>query len=303
LKAETGLAPVLSIILVNFNDAAHLRECVSSIEVHAGGIDLEVIVVDNASTDGSAALVTERFPRVRLIRNEKNEGFGRANNRAVRESRGEFLLFMNTDIVIHPGALALLLAEMRTRPDTGVAGPALLTPAGSFQASFGGRTGFFSELAKKGFLNRLRTRSIRKNPTRREVRWVSGAFLLARRQACLEAGGFDEGFFLYFEDIDLCERILDKGWKVIFLPDAVSLHHGGASTSARPLRSRVEYRKSQIRFYRKHSSTVSLLLLKVYLRLSLAGLSLSGAFGRDPEGAVLRSEFREALRGAKGRVP
>jgi len=303
LKAETGPAPVLSIILVNFNDEAHLPECLSSIEVHAGGIDLEVIVVDNASTDGSAALVAERFPRVRLIRNEKNEGFGRANNRAVRESRGEFLLFMNTDVVLHPGALDLLMEEMRTHPDTGVTGPALLTPSGRLQASFGGRTGFFSELAKKGFLNGLRTWSLRKETTPYKVRWVSGAFLLTRRQAFLDVGGFDEGFFLYFEDIDLCERILDKGWKVIFLPEAVSLHHGGAVTSARPLRSRVEYRKSQLRFYRKHGSAVSLFLLKAYLRLSLAGLSLSGAFGRDPDGAALRSEFREALRGAKGGGP
>ena len=300
MKAEIGPAPVLSIILVNFNDAAHLPECLSAIEANAGGVDREVIVVDNASTDGSADLLAERFPRFRFIRNDKNEGFGRANNRAVRESRGEFLLFMNTDVVLHPGALGLLMEEMRMHSDTGVVGPALLTPAGSFQPSFGGRTGFFSELAKKGFLNRLRTRSIRKDRTRREVRWASGAFLMARRQAFLEAGGFDEGFFLYFEDMDLCERILDKGLRVIFLPDAVSLHHGGVSTSVRPLRSRVEYRKSQIRFYRKHGSAASLFLLKAYLRFSLAGLSLSGAFGRDPDGAALRSEFREALRGAKG---
>jgi hypothetical protein len=303
LKAETGPAPALSIVLVNFNDAAHLPECLSAIEVNAGNVDREVLVVDNASTDGSVALVAERFPRIRLIRNEKNEGFGRANNRAVRESRGEFLLFMNTDVVLHSGALDLLMEEMRTHPETGVVGPALLTPAGSFQASFGGRTSFFAEFAKKGLLNHLRTWSLRKDRSRREVRWVSGAFLLARRQAFLEAGGFDEGFFLYFEDLDLCERILDKGWRVIFLPDAASLHHGGASTSARWLRSRVEYRKSQLRFYRKHGSAASLFLLKAYLRFSLAGLSLSRAFGRDPDGAALRSEFREALRGAKGGGP
>jgi len=303
LKAETGPAPVLSIILVNFNDALHLPECLSSIETNAGGIDREVMVVDNASTDGSAALVAERFPRVRLIRNEKNEGFGRANNRAVRDSRGEFLLFLNTDVVLHVGALGLLMEEMRAHPETGAVGPALLTPSGRFQASFGGRTGFFSELAKKSFLNGLRTWSLWKEKDAFKVRWVSGAFLLTRRQVFLEAGGFDEGYFLYFEDIDLCERVLEKGWKVILLPEAVSLHNGGASTSARPLRSRVEYRKSQIRFYRKHGSAASLFLLKAYLRLSLAWLSMSGAFERDPEGAALRSEFREALRGAKGGGP
>lgn len=303
MKAETGPAPALSIVLVNFNDAAHLPECLSAVEANAGRFDPDVIVVDNASTDGSASLVAERFPRVRLIPNEKNEGFSRANNRAVRKSRGEFLLFLNTDVVLRPGAIELLMEEMAAHPDTGVAGPALLTPAGAFQASFGGRTGFFVELAKKAILNRLRTRTLRTNRRRREVRWVSGAFLLVRRKAFLDAGGFDEGFFLYFEDIDLCERILDKGWKVIFLPEAVSLHHGGVSTSARPVRSRMEYRKSQLRFYRKHSSRLSRGLLKLYLRLSLAGLVLSGAFGRDPDGEALRNEFRKTLRGAKGGGP
>ncbi len=303
MKAEPAPAPTLSIILVNFNDAAHLPECLSSIEANAGGGGVEVIVVDNASTDGSPALVAERFPRVTLIRNERNEGFGRANNIAVRQSRGELALFMNTDVVLYPGVLELLLGEMRAHPDTGIVGPALLTPAGPFQASFGGRTSFFAELAKKGFLNGLRTRALRKDRSRREVRWVSGAFLLVRRGAFLEAGGFDERFFLYFEDIDLCERILGKGWKVVFLPAAVSLHYGGATTSVRRLRSRVEYRKSQLRFYRKHGSTVSLFLLKAYLRLSLAGLSVSGALGRDPEGAALRSDLGDAIRLAKGGQP
>jgi GT2 family glycosyltransferase len=283
LKADPHPAPILSIVLVNFNDAAHLPESLASVGMHAAGFGFEIIVVDNASSDGSPALVAERFPGVKLIRNEKNEGFGRANNRAVRESRGEFLLFLNTDAVVHPGALDLLMNEMRRHPDTGVAGPALLTPAGSFQASFGGRTGFFAELAKKGLLNRLRTRALERDRSRREVRWVSGAFLLVRRRAFLEAGGFDEGFFLYFEDIDLCERILAGGWKVVFLPQAVSLHYGRAVTSAVPFQSRVAYRKSQLRFYRKHGSAASLLLLKAYLRLSQAG--------------------RTALRGAKGDAP
>lgn len=303
MKAEAGSTPVLSIILVNFNDGAHLPECLSSIEANAGGVPREVIVVDNASTDGSAAQAAERSPGVRVIRNDRNEGFGRANNRAVRESRSDLLLFLNTDVVLREGAIELLMEEMRAHPDTGIVGPALITPAGSFQASFGGRTSFFAELAKRGILNRARTQALRKDRSRREVRWVSGAFLLARRKAFLEAGGFDEEFFLYFEDIDLCERALGKGWRVVLLPAAVSLHYGGASTSARPLRSRVIYRKSQIRFYRKHGSAASLLLLKAYLRLSLVGLSMSGAFGRDPDGPALRNEFREALRGTRGSRP
>jgi len=293
LRAETGNSPLLSILLVNYNDGAHLPECLSSIETNVRAIDHEVIVVDNASTDGSPELIAGRFPRVRIIRNSRNEGFGRANNRAVREGRGKFILFLNTDVVLHPGALDLLLAEMAADPLTGIAGPALLNPEDSFQVSFGNRVGFFTEAFKKAFLNRVIQHGLRKSRGRREVGWVSGAFLLARKKALLDAGPFDERFFLYFEDIDLCRRAVEKGWKVIFLPRAVSFHWGGATTGGRRLRSRLEYRKSQLLFYRKHNSRASLALLRLYLKLDFAALSLSGAFRKEP--GDLRREYMDLL--------
>ena len=293
MKAEAVNSPLLSILLVNYNDGAHLPECLSSIETHARALDHEVIVVDNASTDGSPELIAQRFPRVRLIRNSRNQGFGRANNRAVRESRGAFVLFLNTDVVLHPGVLDLLLTEMAADPLTGIVGPALLNPGDSFQVSFGGRVGFFTEAFKKILHNRVIRRSVRRGGGRREVGWVSGAFLLARKKTLLEAGLFDENFFLYFEDIDLCRRTIEKGWKVIFLPMAVSFHWGGATTAGRRLRSRLEYRKSQLLFYRKHNSRVSLALLRLYLRLDFAALSLSGAFRKEP--GDLRREFLDIL--------
>lgn len=293
MRAETGNSPLLSILLVNYNDGAHLPECLSSIETNVRAIDHEVIVVDNASTDGSPELIAGRFPRVRIIRNSRNEGFGRANNRAVREGRGKFILFLNTDVVLHPGALDLLLAEMAADPLTGIAGPALLNPEDSFQVSFGNRVGFFTEAFKKAFLNRVIQHGLRKSRGRREVGWVSGAFLLARKKALLDAGPFDERFFLYFEDIDLCRRAVEKGWKVIFLPRAVSFHWGGATTGGRRLRSRLEYRKSQLLFYRKHNSRASLALLRLYLKLDFAALSLSGAFRKEP--GDLRREYMDLL--------
>ena len=293
MKAETGKLPLLSILLVNYNDGTHVLDCLSSIETNAQAIDHEVIVVDNASTDGSLELIAERFPRIRIIRNSRNEGFGRANNRAVREGRGKFILFLNTDIVLHPGALDLLLAEMAANPLTGIVGPALINPEDSFQVSFGNRVGFITEAFKKAFLNRAVQRGLRKSDRRREVGWVSGAFLLARKKALLDAGPFDERFFLYFEDIDLCRRAVEKGWKVIFLPRAVSFHWGGATTAGRRLRSRLEYRKSQLLFYRKHNSLASLALLKLYLKLNFAALSLSGAFRKEP--GDLRREFMDLL--------
>lgn len=293
MRAEAGNSPLLSILLVNYNDGVHLPECLSSIEANARAIDHEVIVVDNASTDGSPELIVERFSRTRLLRNSLNEGFGRANNRAVGEARGKFILFLNTDVVLHPEALDLLLKEMEADPLTGIAGPALLNPGGEFQVSFGGRVGFFTEAFKKIFLNRAIRRSLRKGGGRREVGWVSGAFLLARRKALLDSGLFDENFFLYFEDIDLCRRVVEKGWKVVFLPGAVSFHWGEATTAVRRLRSRLEYRKSQLLFYRKHNSRVSQALLRLYLKLDFAALSLSGAFRKEP--GDLRREYRDVL--------
>ena len=293
MSAEALKFPLLSILLVNYNDGAHLPECLSSIETNVRAIDHEVIVVDNASTDGSPEIIAERFPRIRLIRNSRNEGFGRANNKAVREGRGTLIHFLNTDVVLHPGALDLLLKEMEANPLTGIVGPALINPGDSFQVSFGGRVGFFTEAFKKTFLNRAIRRSLRKGGGRREVGWVSGAFLLARKRTLLDAGPFDERFFLYFEDIDLCRRAVEKGWKVIFLPRAVSFHWGGATTAGRRLRSRLEYRKSQLLFYRKHNSRASQALLRLYLKLNFSALSLCGAFRKEP--GDLRREFMDLL--------
>jgi GT2 family glycosyltransferase len=291
LGSEIEDTPVLSVCLVSFNDAAHLGACLDSIEADARDIPHEIIVADNASTDGSAVLVEKQYPGVKLLRGERNLGFGRANNAAAGASRGPFILFVNTDVVVHPGALALLLKEMRESPSTGAAGPALLNPGDVFQVSFGGKVNFFTEALRKGLFNRLKSRALKKSRERREVGWVSGAFLLIRRQAFLDAGGFDENLFLYFEDIDLCARIGKLGFKVVFLPEAISFHWGGAAAAGLGLRSRLEYRRSQLYYYRRHNSKFSLNLLRAYLRLSLAGLDLKGAFRNEPP--EVRRGFRD----------
>jgi GT2 family glycosyltransferase len=294
LRSEIPGSPVVSICLVNYNDSGHLEACLRSIEADAREIPHEIIVADNASTDGSVALLAEKFPGVRSMRNVRNLGFGRANNLAARESQGQFLLFVNTDIVVHPGALPRLLDEMKENPLTGAAGPGLLNPGDAFQVSFGGRVNFFTEAIKKGLLNRMKSRALKKNRARREVGWISGAFLFVRKKAFLEAGAFDENLFLYFEDIDLCTRIREVGYKVVFLPESVSFHWGGAATAGAALRSRLEYRRSQLYFYRKHNSMISLFLLKLYLRISIAALTMKGALRNEPED--VRQGFRNLLK-------
>lgn len=258
--------PGLSIVLVNYNGGLFLQVCLDSIRERTRDMEVEVVVVDNGSTDGSLDAAAAAFPRVRIIRNERNLGFGAANNRGWRSCRGKLVLFMNTDVVLGSGTLERLRDVLAEAPSVGAAGPALLQAPGIYQVSCGKKSTFWRELFRKSLLNRRLRRTAGRGRTVRSVDWVSGAFLLARREALEAVGGFDEKFFLYFEDIDLCLRIKTAGWKVVYAPGAPSFHEGGASAAAAPLRNRYEYRKSQILFYRKHNSALSLALLKNYLR-------------------------------------
>lgn len=277
IENRTGdLNPELSVILVNLNDGAHVAGCLSSLAAAARRTRHEIIVVDNASTDGSPDLVGARFPLVKLVRNAVNLGYSRANNLGYRESRGEFILFLNTDTVVPPGTLEALLAEMKQDPGIGAAGPALLRDDNSYQVSFGRRVDFFSELFQKCFFNLYYKNALKFRRKTREVGWLSGAFLLTRRQVLAEVGLFDENFFLYFEDIDLCRRIKKRGYRLAYLPVVSAFHKGGAATSRLKLMSRLEYRKSQLYFYRKHSSRLSFILLGLYLRLGFGLARLSG---------------------------
>ncbi len=284
--------PLVSIVLVSYNDRAHLPAALRSIRDHAGDVSREVILVDNASTDGSLEAAAA-FPEVRVIRNGANVGFARANNAAAASARGEFVLFLNTDAALGPGALAALLDDMAAHPETGASGPRLRDGRGKPQVSFGSRPTLVREAARKLVLNRLRASRLRSSRGRRDTEWVSGAFLLARRAAFDAAGGFDEGFFLFFEDIDLCLRMRALGWTVAFVPAAEGFHAGGASTSARKLRSRLEYRRSQLRFYRRHAARGTP-GLKLLLRLSILAMAVSGRLGPRTDPSL--AEFRDLLR-------
>jgi GT2 family glycosyltransferase len=213
-------------------------------------------------------LVRASFPWAELITSSENLGYARANNRGIRESRGRFILLLNPDTVLPHGALRELLTGLEAQPEAGAIGPALVHENRSFQVSFGRKVGFFSELVQKSVRNPYYKVRLKTGAQARETGWLSGACLLLRRLALEEAGLFDENFFLFFEDIDLCLRMRQKGFRLIFEPRIKVLHVGGASTSRQKLASRLEYRRSQVYFYRKHNSRLSLFLLKLYLRLT-----------------------------------
>lgn len=287
----------LSVVLVNYNDRAHLAACLNSLQKAVSGLSAEVILVDNRSGDGSPDLVKASFPWVRLVENKANLGYPRANNIGFRQSRGEFCLFLNTDTVMPETGPAALLSQIKSRPEAGAVGPALVNENGRFQVSFGGERTAFSELLQKVFLNPYYRRALRFSKRAREVGWLSGACLLARREAVEAAGLFDERFFLYFEDIDLCRRIRGSGFKAVYTPSIRVTHVGGAATSADRWTSRLEYRRSQLRYYEKHNSRASLCFLKFYLKWNVLVLGLLRLRKNGGELPHFRKELRKLISG------
>ena len=253
--------PSVSVSIVSFNTRDLLRECLRSLEERRDEADLEVIVVDNGSTDGSAEMVRDEFPRVRLIEAGENLGYGRANNRALQEARGEFFWVLNSDTTVEPGTIGRMAEWMRAHADCGAVGARLVLPDGSTQASCAGDPGLWAMFMEQMYLDKLLpTNRITgayamtywNYEERRAVPQVCGASLLVRREAWQQVGGFDPRFFMYFEDTDLCLRLREVGWAIWYLPEAPVRHHLGAS-SERDWRTRARmissYNHSRLLFF------------------------------------------------------
>jgi GT2 family glycosyltransferase len=232
--------PGVSVIVVNWNTRDHLQGCLESLERSgAMGPDAEVIVVDNASTDGSAAMVRSSWPEVRLIENSENEGFTRANNRAIRASHGRYLLLINSDARMTAGALATMVAWMNERTQAGVVGPRLVYGDGRWQRWTAGQApSLRAALVHYFFLDRLGVSgSIYLSRDTREPfqpDWVSSACMLVRRAALDEVGLLDERIFVYMDDVDVCERMRRGGWEVWYWPTSTVVHFMSQSTTSEP---------------------------------------------------------------------
>jgi hypothetical protein len=289
---------IVSVILVNFNDRDRLRSCLGSLRKQEPVP--EIIVVDNASTDGSGELVAPEFPEARWIALRENAGFGRANNAGVRAATGEGLLFLNTDTVVPPGAIRVLGERLSSDSGISAVGPALVRSSGRSQVSFGRSVGLFGQSLQKFLLNPFHERTLPHSGRVRSVGWLSAACLLCRRSAFEAVGGFDEEFFLYFEDIDLCVRLRKAGGRLLFDPAAKVVHEGGSTTAPRSAASRFEYRRSQLLFYRKHRPRASAGILLALLRAEARRLERRGAFLGD-DGAALKARTERLLKGDTSR--
>ncbi len=262
-------SPLLSVVIVSWNVRDDLRECLQSL-LGTGDLgsgtgkqlsEIEVIVVDNASMDGTAETVRREFPQVKLIVNDENFGYTKANNIGIRQSRGKYILLLNPDTIVKPNALQALIECAEAHPDAGIIGAKLLNPDGSIQRSARSFPDIGAGLFRNTFLGRL----FPNNPfvrrylltdfsydEVREVDWVSGAAMLVRRELFERIGLLDERFWAYCEDVDLCWRAWQAGFKVLFCPNAVIVHKIGRSSDQRLVASLIQHHKSMWLFYLKN---------------------------------------------------
>jgi GT2 family glycosyltransferase len=253
-------------VIVNFNAGAELRAALQSIADDLQGRSWEAVVVDNASSDGSADIALEFAPHVRLLRNAENVGFGRGVNQGAAASSAPLVLIINPDCRLERGAVAALEAELARHPGCAVAGPRILSPDGSAQGSARGDpdmlTGLFGRASTLRRLfpgAALAKRNVVDDTVARgggsvEVDWVSGACMLVRRDAFAAAGGFDERYFMYWEDADLCRRLRAAGHHVRYVPGATAVHRvGHSSRSVRPLAIRA-FHESAYLYYSTHNA-------------------------------------------------
>jgi hypothetical protein len=283
----------LSICILTHYQPDLLPRCVASClaEIERAGITSEIIVIDNASSDRYPQKVANLSPLVCVVRNEENLAFSKANNIGIRMSRGRHVLILNDDTEFHPGALGLLVRAMDADPHIGAVGPKILNPDGSLQRGctrkrFPRLRGMVSELLKLDLvLDKIpATRALLTNRGDEErggdAEHLMAACLLARREALDAVGLFDEEFYFFFEDADLCYRLKKAGWRLLYSPQAQVIHYGSASFK-KLLRSRQSaiYLEGLILFFRKHSSPRRFLLFKLTLALTL--------FLRVPLGVLL----------------
>jgi GT2 family glycosyltransferase len=252
---------LLSICIVNWNTKADLEQALISVLEANPDLPVEVIVVDNASADGSAEMVQQRFPGVRLIRSAENLGFARGYNRAAAEATGRYLLLLNPDTITQSGAVRALVEFLDSHADAGAVGPRLLNRDGSLQYSCRRFPRPLAALFRNTPLGLLfpRNRYTREylmtdweHDAARPVDWISGAAMCLRREVWEQVGGFDEGFFMYAEDMDWCLRAHRAGWGIYYLPQAVVVHCIGRSSDQVPVRMVIQFHRSMARFYRKH---------------------------------------------------
>ena len=262
----------IAVAIVNYNTREHLRACLETVRLENPG---EVVVVDNASPDNSAEMVQAEFPWVRLHANKTNPGFGAAANQAIANCTAKYVLLLNSDVLLQPGALEALSSYLDLHPRAAIVGPRLVGTDGTLENSCYPFPKAWNTLLVNTSLGQL----IRYVPVLRNhylpawphtharlMPWVKGAALAMRREGFEAVGGFDESFFMYCEEVDLCYRVGAAGWQVHFAPVTTVVHVGGASTMQHRTEMGVQLLDSNLQFYQKHYSGIHLAAFGVLLK-------------------------------------
>jgi GT2 family glycosyltransferase len=267
----------VSIVIVNWNTKNLLLDCIRSIRETNCTRSVEIIVVDNGSTDGSVEAVAHNFPQVIVIANQENQGFAKANNAGIRASRGRFVCLVNSDVEVLDGCLDAMCDYMDANRKVGLLGPKILNKDLTLQPSCGELPSLRNLLMQAFMLDKLcpgirfcRNRFMNDfdHQTLRNVETLSGCFLMARREALEMVGLLDEQFFIYQEDVDWCKRFADGGWQVTFYPAAKAIHYGAASSAVAPARFMIEMERASLQYWGKHHSWLA---QKMVATLSFAG--------------------------------
>ena len=286
-------SPVVSVIVVSYNTRCLLARCLDSLDASAAPPAIEVLVVDNASADGSAEMVAAEYPEATLLEPGENLGFARANNLAAESARGEHLLLLNSDAAVDPSTVGDLARFLEEHPAAGVVAPRLANPDGTHQPSARAFPCALNLFLEATGLERLLGRTTHghfRGDETRPVEYVSGAALMIRRSLWRELGGFDEGFFFYGEDADLCRRALERGAETWYLHSAGALHEGGASTAALRTNAAIEGYRAALLFIRKHGSAGAVTWARLWI---LLGATLRAVASALP--AALSPSWRARL--------
>lgn len=266
----------VSIIIVNWNVKDMLAACLRSIEAYHGTYQVETIVVDSASSDGSVAMLRRDFPDITLLAQTENVGFVRGNNLGFAAASGRYLFMLNPDTVLHPHALGELVTYLDANPTVGIAGPHTLNTDGTHQSTRRRFPTVLTSLLDATWFGQVLPRRLlddfyvkdESDDARVLIDWVQGSALLVRRELYEKLGGLDPAYTMFYEELDWCKRAKDAGWAVAYIGDAFITHHGGGSTAQASARKHIHFQHSKLRYLRKFHGRPAMALVWLALMVS-----------------------------------
>ncbi len=295
---ESAPSIPLSVILVNYNTRDHTLECLKSLQMNLKDLEHEIIVVDNASEDDSVTAIKQSHPDVKVLALAENAGYARANNIAAAKASGRLLLILNCDTVVPAGTVEHLLAVKQRHTSYAIVAPLILNEDSTFQLSFGKDLNLVSEFFLK-FIYPFWYRTVfklKRGRISRTVDWVSGACFLIERSLYQRLGGFDENFFIYIEDADLCRRVRQQNLQIYYTAEAHITHFLGGSTTRFPSQVLPHAKTSQLYYYCEHLSRFSRSLLSHYLKLRFGLKIFLSRFKRDKTSLILYKKTLQAIK-------